>query len=210
LREEKINCQPCPLEDSIKYPSGLLKLGDYPKKSQQPNSYLAPDLDCITKNDQETESAISVAERQSLIVMASYREKAAEKKRRNVRTRRRSGPSKTVQDRTYGNFDTTVFDVRRAFIKFLNDMKSGSRKPKIPGKRVVALRTIAHELRQRMEDAEKTLPEAMGDLEAARRKLVDNGGAGTIASLVAAIRLKNGLSWDKRFTKPMTLEYDQL
>jgi hypothetical protein len=136
------------------------------------------------------------------------KKRALNKKDTERKTKGVERKGESVQDRTYGNFDTTIFDVRRDFIQLLNDMKGGSPTPKIPGKRVVALRTIAHESRQRMNDANLTLPETMADLEAARLKLADIGGAGTIASLVTAIRLKKGGYCDERWKKPLALVYE--
>jgi hypothetical protein len=52
----------------------------------------------------------------------------------------------------------------------------------------------------------RTIPQGLGDLEIARRKLGGRGGAGTISSLVSAIRLKNGEKIDTR-RKQLPLEY---
>jgi hypothetical protein len=110
-------------------------------------------------------------------------------------------------DRTYSLINTTVFDV-------WNDLKAyeeGSFRHSTnlngaSSKRFLAMRAIARELRQRMDDANRSLPEALGDLEAARIKLRNNVRAGTISSLVSAIRLKNGEKIDTR-RKQLTLEY---
>jgi hypothetical protein len=90
----------------------------------------------------------------------------------------------------------------------LNDIKSGGLAPKFPRKQYYSMQMIVLEVSQRMKDAKKTLPEALGDLEDARGRLWDEGGTGTISGLVAAIRLKNGDYWDIRYTKPMMFEYD--
>jgi chaperonin GroEL (HSP60 family) len=73
-------------------------------------------------------------------------------------------------------------------------------------KRHKATISIGLEVERRMNDANRTIEEALGDLEGARKKLVVRGGHGTIASLAYAIRAKNGLKMDQRL-KPVILEY---
>jgi hypothetical protein len=193
------------LEFSTIYPSGLIK-GDFPTSRGRNPWYAESGLACFWDNDQATELAISVVERQSLVRMAPRKEMHAKRtlsKKSNAAKRKDS-----LMDRTYGNFETTVFDVRRDLITLLNDIKSGGLAPKFPRKQYYSMQMIVLEVSQRMKDAKKTLPEALGDFEDARGRLWDEGGTGTISGLVAAIRLKNGGYWDKRYTKPMMFEYD--
>lgn len=127
--------------------------------------------------------------------MAYYKEKAAKKRAINKEKFARSSKAgrEAVFERTYGNFDTTVFDVRRDFIQMYNDKKyGGSLTPKFANGQIRGMRLIVHELRQRMASANRTLPQALGDLEEARRKLRVKGKTGTVACLVAAIKSKNG------------------
>jgi hypothetical protein len=65
------------------------------------------------------------------------------------------------RDRTYGDFDSTVFDVRRDFIRMLNDMISGDLISKFTDKRTRAIKLIVQEVSQRMKNATRTLPEAL-------------------------------------------------
>jgi hypothetical protein len=121
-------------------------------------------------------------ERKSLVMMAPYKEKASKNRayhrNRYEKHRNRYGfelERVNVTDRAYGNFDTTVFDVRRDFIQLLNDTKGGSLKSKYPRKRIAAIMMIVNELMQRMGDANRTLPQVLGDLEMMRGKLRDEG-----------------------------------
>jgi hypothetical protein len=149
-------------------------------------------IDCFLKNDRATESAISIVERDS-------RSKNKMKARKKGVRRSEAG--------MYGNSDTTVFDVRRDLIQILNDMKSSSPIPKCLDSRIRAIKMIVREVRQRMVDANRTLPEALGDLERIRFKFADNGGTGTIAELVVAIKFDSGIYRDERRKVPMKLNY---
>jgi hypothetical protein len=86
----------------------------------------------------------------------------------------------------------------------LNGLKSGSLKTRFLAKRRNAMGEIIKEARQRMKDASRTLPQALGDLELMRFKCFGEGGSGSISELVTAIRLKNGFAGDLK--KPMKLE----
>jgi hypothetical protein len=57
-----------------------------------------------------------------------------------------------------------------------------------------------------MKEANRTVKEALGDLDGARLKMVVRGGPRTIASLAFAIRAKNGMKMDPRL-KPVIIEY---
>lgn len=118
-----------------------------------------------------------------------------------------SSEMKRGKNRTYALIDTTVFDVWRDLKEY---EEGGLKRPAKDqdgreSKRILAMRIIARELRQRMR-ANRTLAEGLGDLEVARRKLRLKGGAGTISCLVNAIRLKNGFKIDSR-TKQFVFEY---
>jgi hypothetical protein len=124
---------------------------------------------------QATELAISVVEQKCSTTMASHRKMAANKrahwkKHNDKRVDRVERKRETVSDLTYGNFDTTVFDVRRDFIRLMNDMKTGSLNSKLSRRRVSAIKMIVKEVRQRIEGASRTLPQALGDLEMMRLK----------------------------------------
>jgi hypothetical protein len=110
-----------------------------------------------------------------------------------------------AKDTTYGKVKTTMFDVWED-LNHYNQLNLKVNRDGRASKRVLAMRAIAQELRQRMSNANRTLPEALGDLEVARRKSREKGGAGTVAALVAAIRLKNGKRVDPRRKTPI-LEY---
>jgi hypothetical protein len=103
-----------------------------------------PGLDCISKNNQATEIILSYWEGGWL----------------NERGKR----CRIVL------FDTSVFDVRRDFIRLMNDMKTGSLNSKLSRRRVSAIKMIVKEVRQRIEEASRTLPQALGDLEMMRLK----------------------------------------
>lgn len=108
-----------------------------------------------------------------------------------------SSEMKRGKNRTYALIDTTVFDIWRDLKEY---EEGGLKRPAKDqdgreSKRILAMRIIARELRQRMR-ANRTLAEGLGDLEVARRKLRLKGGAGTISCLVNAIRLKNGFKID--------------
>jgi hypothetical protein len=113
--------------------------------------------------------------------MASHRKMAANKrahwkKHNDKRVNRVERKSEiAVPDLTYCNFDTTVFDVRRDCIRLMNDIKSGCLNSKLSRRRVSAIKMIVKEVRQRMEDASRTLPQALGDLEMMRLKFYGRG-----------------------------------
>jgi hypothetical protein len=73
--EENIDEPHSPLqEDSLTYPSGLLK-GDLPSGRCRKPWYADSDLDCITKTNKQTELAISIEERDSGFKMATTKRK---------------------------------------------------------------------------------------------------------------------------------------
>jgi hypothetical protein len=104
----------------------------------------------------------------------------------------------------YSSFETTVFDVWND----LKEYREGSSAGHFSKTKRERLSAIARELRDRMISASRSLPEALWDLEIARRKLWQKGmrRSGTIAILVASIRLKNGYSWNMK-KPPKLLEY---
>jgi hypothetical protein len=119
------------------------------------------------------------------------------------------GKERVIHDRTYAKLGTTVFDVWRDWNLFMKDTYNPNTIGQLTPKRANSMRIIADELKSRMDNANRTIKEALNDLEGARLKMVKRGGSGgTIASLVAAIRLKNGKKIDLRLKKYLPLEYE--
>jgi hypothetical protein len=116
----------------------------------------------------------------------------------SVQSRRRK-----ISDYTHSSRNSTVFDVWEDW-KIIRDISP--RAHRFSSKRHLATKAIGLEVLRRMNDANRTVKEALGDLEGARLKMVVRGGHGTIASLAYAIRAKNGMKMDPRL-KPVILEY---
>jgi hypothetical protein len=109
---------------------------------------------------------------------------------------------------SYARLGTTVFDVWREWKFSLMVGPNSPRQFKPEKSHLSSMKIIVDELKSRMNDANRTIEEALGDLEEARLKMVARGGSrGSIAFLVRAIRVKNGMRIDPRLKNYLPLEY---
>jgi hypothetical protein len=177
----------------------------------------------ISKDDTELDSSISAwsasgALEPTPIAMKSvpkepktHRKEDAGKKHEKLK-KTPSSPLASLgiaaSDRTYARPGSTVFDVWRDWNLFMKNTYKPNAIGQFRPKRENSMRIVADELKARMNDANRTIGESLIDLEGARLKMVFRGGSGgTIANLVAAIKLKNGKRIDLRLKNYMPLEY---